>query len=194
MEENPKGNLLKNPLVVAYAAIGLLFLSLFSQPQTKDNSSEISLLEGKIEAHNKRIVKMELDTIFNDKSSTALQATTKDYSILESSAGNFLVSTDDISKYANGYKITLRIGNPNFITFTDVNATVEYGEAFDSKKDYQEWRNSLRTVNVTLDKPLLPATWNKFVVTVAPAKEDDLGYLRLKLDTNKVVLSHDYRP
>lgn len=188
-------NILKNPLIIAYVGVVLAFYAAFSKEEPKQDAvpDKIAPLESRIDEIQRSVTKLEIANILRDKSSATLQTNTEDYSLLNTGSGNFLISTKDVRKYANGYKIDITIGNPNFITFTDVAATVEYGPAYDEKLTYQQWQKSLKSTRVNLDKPILPATWNKFVLTIAPAKEEDLGYISLKLDTNKVMLSPDYR-
>src|ERR1700682_3597867 len=39
------------------------------------------------------------------------------YQCIDTNTGKFLISCDNVQPYADGQKLTFRIGNPNFVTF-----------------------------------------------------------------------------
>jgi hypothetical protein len=191
--------------LISLVALIISSVALFS---TKDNSAKdnndakqlntrLERIETTTGVLDKRIDKVTSDiTDLQIKGWTfaQLNTSTKDYSVLQNDLGKFLISVQNVEKYANGYKLTLNIGNPNAITFNNVLATFSYGTPYDKSKDWKVWLDSLKTSQAYISKPLLAATWNRVVVVVAPAKEEDIGFITISLQTSQVQLVPDVRP
>lgn len=109
----------------------------------------------------------------------------KGYTTINTNNGNFLVSLDSLTKYANGYKAVFNIGNPNLVTFNGVKINVAWGKDNSSSK--------FKTNNVTINKPILPGVWNKVSVVLSPATANETGIIVLTLSVDKILLTEDYR-
>lgn len=117
----------------------------------------------------------------------------KGYVSLYANVGYFIVSLDSLKKYANGYRATFSIGNPNVMTFNGVKVQVQWGEAYTKDKNLNDWINSLKSEEVDINKPLLPGIWNRVTVVLSPATANETGFISLSLVTNQVYLNPDLR-
>ena len=59
-----------------------------------------------------------------------LETTAKGYCTVRTRSGYFFVSIDRIEPYLDGHKVFVRIGNPMFATFGDLNLTVRWGSNY----------------------------------------------------------------
>ena len=107
----------------------------------------------------------------------------KDSITINTPAGNFFVSLRDLTKYADGYKATFYIGNPNYATFDNLEVNVAWPIIKkDGKSDY-----------ITINKPILPGIWNKVSIILSPATSSEIGVISLMIKPGQVVLKQDYR-
>ncbi len=89
--------------------------------------------------------------------SILLDPTSKNYQKIDSDGYIFLIGVGDIAPYADGYKLTLSIGNPYLIRFNGFQLSIYWGKELDSKKDnYSEWEKSLRNKIETFTGTLYP--------------------------------------
>jgi len=106
------------------------------------------------------------------------------FQCLGSPVGVFLISLGDIKPYLDGYKVTVKIGNPYFATFSSFSIQVEWGEkvpnlsekeAFDK---FLAWEKTIRRKTFSFPQNLTPGTWTSIELVLTPAPKK-LGYLRL---------------
>lgn len=114
--------------------------------------------------------------------SARLTLTDKAYDIAKTPQGALLVSVEDAKPYANGVKVLLQIGNPNNITYTGLDLGLTWGKT-DSKNP-----TAPTTKNVSLPATLTPGAWNTVEVVLAPAKIEEVEYLRVSVGVNNVSL------
>jgi hypothetical protein len=117
----------------------------------------------------------------------------KGYQKINTSVGNFLISLDNIEKYINGYKISFSIGNINAVTYFSSVVVIQFGQPYDGLVDYTAWSKSLRTVQVTINKALIPEVWNKVTVILSPVKEEEINYMNVSLYPSESYLKVDWR-
>lgn len=164
------------------------------------NKQKITELETKITTLNEsvsRLQKSQFDNIWDIlvlkrryESKVYFTPASKGYAPVWTEAGNLLVTLTNISKYANGYKLTFQIGNPTLATFSNVKMKVAWNKAYEKDADYSEWSKNEKTTEVALDSALYPGKWNTIVVTISPAKEEETGSLEVTLNTSTIALSN----
>jgi hypothetical protein len=111
----------------------------------------------------------------------SLSGSTKGFELAKTEYGSFLVSLVDVQPYLDGFKVTLSIGNPLYADITDGTISVKYGTSS---------TDSLSTVSQPIDQPIAGGHWTDVVITVAPAKVEQLDYIGVSLDPTGMLL-HD---
>ncbi|MDA2918722.1 hypothetical protein MYX76_04400 [Desulfobacterota bacterium AH_259_B03_O07] len=143
-------------------------------------------------------------TVFIDTSS-------KGYSRIDTDNGTFLISFVDAKRHLDGLKLVFSIGNPTSATYKGFKLNAVWGKEYiadewlrklDKKtqqKDsvvnprdriyaYEKWQESLNMKSESYLESLKPGNWNKVELIISPAKEDQLGYLKLSMETDVVSL------
>lgn len=115
----------------------------------------------------------------------------KGYTTINTNLGNFLVSLESLTKYANGYKAVFSIGNPNLVTFNGLKINVAWGEDVSNKNS--DPQKKFKTNEITINKPILPGVWNRVSIILAPATAKETGIIALTLTADKILLTEDYR-
>jgi len=172
-------------------------------PENQSNSNqneEISSLNTQISSLQNQINQLQNDANQTsskisqmNKSYALFTPSSKGYSTINANVGTFVVSLDSLSKYANGYRATFSIGNPNLMTFNGIKVQVQWGEAYTPDKNYSDWIRSLKSEEIDINKSLLPGVWNKVTVVISPATSKETGVIFLSLVTNIVYLTPDLR-
>lgn len=165
-----------------------------SKLQIKDLKSKKDLLETYVDYLATRIKNLSDDIESFKKNYAVFTPSSKGYSTVNTELGNFLVSLDSLTKYANGYKIIFNIGNPSQVTYSGLKVTVSWGayENFPSKVSSGNPRG-FRTNEFTINKPILPGLWNKVSVILSPATAKETGIIILRLSADEIALKNDYR-
>lgn len=133
-------------------------------------------------AANARLAKVETDvfslwTAANSDKVSRLSVTERNYSVVHTDLGNLLFVVQDMSAYANGVKLKLRIGNPNAVSFDGI------------KIDFW-WGKDVASYNKSMNFPvILPSgAWTFQDVVLTPAKTDEMGYLSVTASLDQVRL------
>lgn len=100
----------------------------------------------------------------------------------------FLISLHEIKPYLDGCKVAINIGNPTNVLYSGFKAKVKWGKRWEEGINYDDWVKQLREKEESFTEELKPGWWNKAVVTVSPAKPDQLGYLEFSIETNNAKL------
>lgn len=106
------------------------------------------------------------------------------YQIVKTTAGTFMVSIRKISPYADGQRVTFRIGNPYAASYSDPKITVRWGRRFSFKEGvgFDDWEKSLRKKEVPLVSTELRAgTWTDVQAVLSPATPEEVGHLAFSL-------------
>src|SRR5205823_1719781 len=104
------------------------------------------------------------------------------YSRIDAPSGTFLVAVTEFKPYANGYRVSLDVGNPSAARYKGAKLNVKWGKPFDPKANvtYENWEKSLRQADTTIQE-LRPATWNRVSVVLSPAVAEDTGYVQVSM-------------
>jgi len=128
-------------------------------------------------------IKMKEEEINVDPSSA------ESYQTIKTSNGMFFIALKEVRPYLNGYKLILQIGNPYAITFKGFKLKVTWGRDFAvDMNDSVQTDYDLQTKEEAFVKELSPAAWTKVELILAPAKTEQLEYIRLSMSVNIVSL------
>jgi hypothetical protein len=144
---------------------------------------------------------------------TSLDPSQKGYGCISSDDDRyiFLVAWENIIPYADGQKITLRIGNPYYCDFSGFDIHIKYGprepmlpkaqkqptkvqsdewlKAFKSwNKIHDDWKASLKEKTISLSDILKEGSWTTVNIVLAPAKPEEVAYISLGMSTNKILM------
>lgn len=112
------------------------------------------------------------------------------YQLLDVGIVRVMVMVKNVTPYADGVKVDLLIGNPNAVTLSGLEGTIEYGPSFSSIKnaDFAGWSAAQKKVAADITAAILPGRWNPATVILPGIKASDLGRISLSLKGNKVSL------
>ena len=169
-----------------------------SDNRIKELEEKINKLQNKIIDDEKNIQLIQDKGVLNSidlyllkskfESSAYFTPSSKGYAPVWTSAGNLLVSLYDIKKYANGYKLYLRIGNPTLATFSNVKLKSEWNKAYSPEESYGEWQKKSKSSDIALNYNLMPGKWNTAEVVISPAKEEETGSIKISIDATSISL------
>ena len=179
------------------AEIDTLKLSLDSQKLTierlqfgdRDNLKNIS---------EHRIKLFELESRINRFYSATFDSGEKGLKRIDSQNGFFLVGVEAVKPFANGVKLTLRIGNPLAARFGDFKVIAKWGKSTPGlgdgdntekePKDLEESKKVLAEREFSFPETLLDGTWNYIELQLPNTNIDELGHLELSMETKTVLL------
>ncbi len=116
------------------------------------------------------------------KESVTLDPAENGYGIITIDSGTFFISLEKIEPFLNGYKATLKVGNPYAITFTNVKLNVEWNKKFPKDlANYGEWVKTKHAQEFSDTTVLPPGKWTLFPVVLSDTKPDEVAYLEVKL-------------
>jgi hypothetical protein len=121
------------------------------------------------------------------------------------SGGSFLISLEDIQPFLDGYKLIFMIGNLNYADYNGFELKLKYGKRLeklkskkgefisidDFTKRYEEWENKLKNKEESFMLVLKRGYWTKVEIILASTKPDELGYMKLEMETDSIVLYRD---
>lgn len=105
------------------------------------------------------------------------------YSVVTSDLGPLTVKLEDVQGYANGSRITLRVGNLTGATIDGAKADIEWGPT-DQRGFAQEPTGSKQ---VRFSESLLPSSWTRVRVVLEGTSPADLGFVRIKDMTHEAI-------
>ena len=161
------------------AALGLL-----SACNQASNSDELANAEKRIDALEKKISDLEIDKIFSDGEKVAwLEPSEKGYSFAKTDIGSLTFSMEKVEPYADGTRLTLKIGNPTSARITELTAKIAWG-----KRDENQTTTELGSKKITLDN-IGPASWTVKTVDVPAVPPTQFGYLSIQdISAQKIFL------
>lgn len=119
------------------------------------------------------------------------------YQQVFTSAGWFLLSVHDARPYLNGFRVSLDIGNPSFVTYDGVKLKVSWGAK--SEKDlttfevFERLSEGLPPIRkdkeIDLTNVLDPGKWNRVTVDLLPSTVEELKYLGISIEPNTISLN-----
>ena len=91
--------------------------------------------------------------------------------------GSLTIQIDDVKSYANGSKITIRLGNPLAATINGLKAKLEWGAVgADGKPD----NITTKSKDIALNETMQPGTWTRSDVVLEGIKPEALGFVRVR--------------
>ena len=148
-----------------------------------------------------------LENAFKQKTAI-LDPSSKGYSILDTGRGSLLITCDGAAPYLDGHRLKLRLGNPLFMQFSGFKLKFQFGRKpppFPSKentkdenilkaieqwqKDNQTWKTTLKTAEESFTDDLKPGSWTIVEATLAQTKPEDIAYLEMAIDTDRISLT-----
>lgn len=154
--------------------------------QLNTANSNVLTLQGQV-----MVLNAELQTLLTPDAFVVLDPTTRAYSVVKTNLGQLLVSVVDFSPYLNGYKLKLAVGNPSFATYNGAKIAVRWGSAPQwGAKDFDgsKWNQNLQTKNIEVTNSLLPGSWNRVEIVLAPATADQTAYVALSMSLDQIAL------
>ena len=130
-----------------------------------------------------------------DRTETAqLDPSSRDFSQIDSDSGSFLVAVEDATPYLNGYRIKLKIGNPQYADFSNVSLKARWSRSYDWKKysesSYDSWQKAIHEKEITLNTTVSAGAWNHVEIDLIPCNVDELGFLEVSLKSPMIRLTH----
>jgi hypothetical protein len=122
--------------------------------------------------------------------SIIIEPTSKNFDIIKTRIGAFLVKVISIAPYLNGYKIELNIGNIYTARFSGLSIKVKWGESYDEDRfsDHEKWEQSLNIKTFNFTEPIMAGKWNKIDFIIAPATAEQISFIELTLNTTEASL------
>jgi hypothetical protein len=156
----------------------------------KKLETQITAIKSQLDNVQKSVTLLEFK-LNSEKSkfeSAILDTSSKTYRRVDTTSGFFLVSLQDVMPYADGYRLTLHVGNPSSATYSGFSINAKWGKSLETT-DYSEWEKSQHEKSVSYTEELLPSSWNTVYLVLAPAQREELGYIEVSLTTDVVELT-----
>ena len=159
-----------------------------------DLRAQVEALQKKVEYFGSRegLLAMRMNDKKDREDSVTLDLTHGTYQRLDTNNGFLLVSAEPAVPYLNGYKIPLKIGNPLSVSYSGLSAKIKWAKYYDSNQftpdSYAEWQKSIQQKETSFPDVLEKGTWKKIELIVAPATAEQLGYLKLSINTKTVIV------
>jgi|SRR5271170_380538 len=170
-------------------------------PSVEDQQREIADLRAQVAALQKQVeyfgsreslLSMRVNDKKDREDSVTLDVTHSAYQRLDTDNGFLLVSAEQAVPYLNGYKILLNIGNPLSVSYSGLKAKIKWAKYYDANQftpdSYADWQKSIQQKETSFSDVLEKGTWKKIELIVAPATAEQLGYLKLSINTKTVII------
>lgn len=163
----------------------------------RDLNSRIDAHDDEIQKMTVRIAELEKDRLDHNLRIADLETGyktgwfkpgDKGFVRIDSEIGSFFVSMTDIVPYANGYKASFNIGNPNQALYTNPILRVKWGPAFGNSEAVKAGAKE-RSNQITILSNLKPGTWNRVSVIMAPAEKNEIESIQVSLETPTVSMA-----
>jgi hypothetical protein len=164
------------------------------QRELADLRAQVDALQKKVEYFGSResVLSMRMNDKKDREDSITLDLAHSAYQRLDTNNGFLLVSAEPAVPYLNGYKILLKIGNPLSVSYSGLAAKIKWAKYYDSNQftpdSFAEWQKSIQQKETSFPDVLEKGTWKKIELIVAPATAEQLGYLKLSINTKTVIV------
>ena len=168
-------------------------------------SNATLVLSQHVDTLEKSLQKIQWDAFMKSledqgKTRVKLDPTLKSYQKVECNNGPLMVSVDSMESYLDGYKLTLQIGNPSYMTYSGFQVTTFWGPEFQTLAGTNKftpelsakWQSLQHSNTVSMTDSLLPGKWNWVKVIVAPAKPDEIRNLEVSFQSS--IISFEMMP
>jgi len=118
-----------------------------------------------------------------------LNPVSKDFQRIDTNVGILLVGVNDISKMDRGYRMTLNIGNPNYVSFKDFKIRVRWGRKWREgvTTTYDQWRASLKSYEFSYRGVIERGTWNEVDIDLVPATQSQIAHIECEITVSSIV-------
>ena len=164
------------------------------QRDIADLRAQIDSLQKKVEYFGSResLLSIRMSNKQDREDSVTLDFTQNEYQRLDTDNGFLLVSAEQAVPYLNGYKIPLKIANPLSVSYSGFTAKIRWAKRYDTNQftndSYAAWQKSIREKEMSFPDVLEKGTSKKVELIVVPATAEELGYLKLSVNTKKVIM------
>jgi hypothetical protein len=116
------------------------------------------------------------------------------YQRIDANVGTFAVSLDDVRPFADGVRVTLKLGNLSSATFNGAKLSLSYNKRMPAQgaenyaNEISTWFGSLKTQEQTISSALQPGRWNPVHVVLPAIEPKDFGYLSVSIETDQLSL------
>ena len=175
----------------------MIFLGLIAPRETRaqaDSQQEIGRLEARV-ANLEHYVDSLTQNInqqfqFINNKTVKIDLFSKSFQKVETNSGIFLVSIESVKEEGNGYKFGIKIGNISNADYNGFRLRLRWGKDWDPKlfDSIAAWRNSLTGIEYKFTGRLASGNWTNALLTVTPAKWEQLRYAELEMDVEAVEL------
>src|SRR5262249_54963737 len=140
-----------------------------------DGGAKAQELKQRIDELEEKVKRAESDIVYlqinqNPYNAILLKVTdTPAYQRLETNMGTILVANQDVTPYLDGYRVRIKVGNPQFITFDGFKINVEWGEPYKAEKKNFDWASKLQSKEFNFTRDLAPGAWTDVTLNLNPA-------------------------
>lgn len=99
------------------------------------------------------------------------------YQVIETPSGKLFIRTEDVKPFLDGYKISLKICNPNSVTFNSAKLIcVNYGKSI----------SEIRLFTNNIEADLVEGRWTGFNFILAPATPEEVRRSSVTITVNGI--------
>lgn len=146
-----------------------------TERQLSDAVEKIQTLQQKVDALEVDIGILKL--VRNAEGIAYLTPGDEGYSVIRSDIGHLTVALQDIKPYANGSKVTLRLGNATAATINGINAKLEWGSVDGNGGALNE---TAKSRDVKFAETLNAGSWTSVNVVLDGVPPAELGFVRVR--------------
>ncbi len=205
---------------IKYILIGFLSLFFAGCSENQDALTRISDLEADLKTTRNQTtqlasrlldVQVAMRSKLESETAAVVDPSSKGYSIARNEFGAFPVVIDDVQPYLDGHKVKFGVANLTSGTMTDVKLEIICGRRYpdiparddsQSAEDrinafqqyfatVEEIKKSQRSLTISGDKDIAPASWNTYEAIIAPSKPEDLGRIEVNVKILGIKLPTD---
>jgi hypothetical protein len=164
------------------------------QRTIEDLRAQIDSLQKKVDYFGAREALLAIHV--NDKQdredSVTLDFNQHAFHRLDTDNGFLLVSAEQAVPYQNGYKLSLKIANPLSVSYSGFSAKIRWAKAYDSNQftndSWAAWQKSVKQKETPFPDVLEKGASKQIELIVAPATAEEIGYLKLSINTKTVTI------
>ncbi len=190
-----KGKRMERPCSVLFAVIattalvtvtGCGVIPAGTTPRLATMENELSSTKAELAAVRAELEGLRSDFVvaqFNSqvKAMALLRPGDSGYSALSYDLGVVTVQLADIRPYANGSKVSLKVGNPLYSSVQGLSAKIDWGSTDAEGSPISE---SARTKRVEVNEVLRPGAWTTTHLILEGVPPQDLGFVRVSQVTH----------
>jgi hypothetical protein len=196
------------PFTIALAAIAWFAASGCQQSSPPAEDPRIAALSSQVVTLQTAITKMEGDQKFlltrvakaekqiranAPKTEVEFDPSSTSYQRVDGDLGTFAVAISDVRQFADGVRVTLKLGNLSAVTYSGARLTLEYGARTPSDMGTDldaaaKWLESLQERTEKITTNLAPGRWNPVQITLPRIDAKEFGYLSVSVETDEISL------